>query len=53
MTNKIKRMIDKLGRVYIPSNIRELLGVEKGDTIEFVIEKNKIILQKCSDKNIH
>lgn len=51
--NKIKRIIDTLGRVYIPANIRELLGVEKGGTIEFVIEKNRIILQKCSDKNSH
>lgn len=53
MSNKIKRMIDKLGRVYIPVNIREMLGVEKGNIIEFVIEKDKIILQKSSDKNNH
>lgn len=53
MSNKIKRMIDTLGRVYIPVNIREMLGVAKGDIIEFVIEKDKIILQKSSDKNNH
>lgn len=51
--NKIKRIIDKLGRVYIPANIREMLGVEKGDTVEFVIEKNRIILQKSSDMSNH
>lgn len=43
------RPIDSLGRVVIPMEIRENLGIETKDLLEFSLEGDKIILKKLSD----
>lgn len=40
------RVMDKLGRVVIPAEIREKLDLTGGDNMEMTIKGNKIILKK-------
>lgn len=44
----ITREIDSLGRVVIPSELRYVLGINKGDPLEIFVdvENKKIILNK-------
>jgi len=39
------------GRSYttIPSTVRKILEIEKGDQIEWIFENNKIIIKKAKD----
>ena len=43
------RPIDSLGRVVIPMEIRENLGIETKDLLEFSLEGDRIILKKICD----
>ena len=45
----ITREIDKLGRIVIPSSLRENLGIQSGDKLEIISEGDKIILRKFKD----
>lgn len=40
------RRIDELGRIVIPSEIRQTMGIRLKDAIEIFIENDRIILQK-------
>lgn len=40
------RVIDRLGRIVIPKEIRERLNINTKDKIEIKVEDNKIILTK-------
>lgn len=40
------RKLDDLGRLVIPKEIRKQYGLKEGDSIEFYIEEDKIIIQK-------
>lgn len=40
------RVIDNLGRIVIPKEIRERLNINTKDKIEIKVEDNKIILTK-------
>lgn len=42
----ITRKIDQVGRVVIPSEIREKFGMEIGDKLEFYAVENGILLVK-------
>lgn len=42
----IIRRVDELGRVVIPKDMRDLLGIEEKTPMEFFIEKNSIIIEK-------
>ena len=42
----IIRRLDDLGRLVIPKEIRKQYRLKEGDSIEFYIENDKIILQK-------
>lgn len=44
----ITRKIDQVGRVVIPSEIREKFGMEIGDKVEFYAVENGILLVKSS-----
>ena len=46
MDIKIIRKIDKLGRIVIPKDARETLGLRLGDTIKIIIENNSVIVKK-------
>ena len=40
------RRIDELGRIVIPSEIRQTLGIQLRDSIEIFVEDDRVILQK-------
>ena len=42
----IVRRIDDLGRVVIPKEIRQSLGIEAGDPLEIYTENNSVIFHK-------
>ena len=42
----IVRKVDPLGRIVIPKEIREVMGINEGDSLEIVKDNNQIILKK-------
>ena len=42
----IVRKVDELGRIVIPKETRDVLGIAVRDPLEIFAEKNKIILKK-------
>lgn len=44
----IVRRIDELGRLVIPKEIRKTFKIREGDSIEFFVEGNRILLEKYS-----
>ena len=45
-TTGIIRRLDDLGRLVIPKEIRKQYRLTEGDSIEFFIENERIVLQK-------
>lgn len=48
-TSGIRRKVDDLGRIVIPSSIRKTLGIHEGDLVEIQLEGNRVILQIPED----
>lgn len=46
MKRSIKREIDALGRITVPADFREELGIEAGDALEVYMEDGKIVYEK-------
>ena len=46
MKRSVTRKIDELGRIVIPSDFREALGMEPGEKIEIYIEEGRVILKR-------
>ncbi len=46
---KTVKVSDK-GQIAIPIEIRELIGINKGDNLILVQEKNKILIEKDSER---
>ena len=44
----IIRKVDPLGRIVIPKEIRDVMGINEGDSIEVVKDNNLIFLRKYS-----
>ncbi len=44
--NSYKRNVDALGRVMLPKEVREVLGIKPGSTIYFEIVDDKVLF-KC------
>lgn len=44
----ITRRIDELGRIVIPRELRKVMRIKEGDTLEFYSNKEEIILKKYS-----
>ena len=44
-----ERKIDELGRVVLPVDMRQELGLETGETIQISRESNKIILSRARE----
>lgn len=42
----IVRKIDKLGRVVIPKETRDMLGMKKGGSVEFFVEDECVCIKK-------
>lgn len=51
-TTGIAMGIDKLGRITVPSKIREILSLETDDKLEFYIDGADIVLRRYSPKCI-
>ena len=45
-TTGIVRKVDELGRIVIPKEMRDKMGINCGDPIEIYVEADKIILEK-------
>lgn len=45
-TTGIVRLLDPLGRVVIPKETRELLGIREEDALEFFVEETTLMLRK-------
>ena len=48
----IERTIDSVGRVVIPSDIRDKLGMKCGDSVEIFAVKGGILLVKSSKEEV-
>ena len=42
------RRIDQLGRVVVPAELRRLLGIGEGDTLEFSAQGTELILRRVA-----
>ena len=45
----IRRKVDDLGRVVIPSSIRKTLGITEGDLVEIQLDGDRIVLSRPED----
>ncbi len=43
---RIMRKLDPLGRIVLPMKMRRKLKIDEGDSVEFIISGDKIILRK-------
>lgn len=48
----ITRVIDDLGRIVIPKDIRKAIGINSGDTMEISISNNSVVLTKHFETRI-
>lgn len=46
------RKVDELGRIVIPIEIRKQLKINEGDTLNIVVDNQKIILEKSFDLDL-
>ena len=46
MKRSVTRRLDDLGRIVIPSDFREELGMEESEKIEIYIEEGRVILKR-------
>lgn len=44
----IVRRVDELGRIVIPKELRRVMGINVGDSLEIFTDNNNIILKKYS-----
>lgn len=47
----IVRKVDPVGRITIPSEIREMFNLKKGDAIEMYVDRDTVILKKRNKEN--
>lgn len=52
MKRSIKREIDDLGRITVPADFREELGIEAGDALEVYTEDGKIVYEKIDKPDL-
>lgn len=48
-TTGIVRKVDELGRIVIPKEMRDKMGISCGDPIEIYVDSDKIILERYQD----
>lgn len=46
MKSGIIRRIDDLGRIIIPRAIRDQVGIQEGDSLEIIVDGDKLYLEK-------
>lgn len=42
----IARPVDSLGRVVLPKELRDVMGIKKGDSLEIFVDTDRVILRK-------
>ncbi|MCP8308098.1 MAG: AbrB/MazE/SpoVT family DNA-binding domain-containing protein [archaeon] len=42
----IKSKVDKSGRVYLPTRVREAMGIKGEEIVEINLEKNQIVIKR-------
>jgi AbrB family looped-hinge helix DNA binding protein len=47
----VKKTIDKLGRIVIPSELRKELGVSDGDEMKLEVKDGKLVVSKAHKKD--
>lgn len=52
MKRSTKRKIDDLGRITVPADFREELGIEVGDVLEVYMEDGKIVYEKIDKPDL-
>ena len=48
----IVRNLDSLGRIVLPKEMRRVLGIEEKDSVEILIEDDRIVLKKYTPADI-
>lgn len=48
----MNRRIDDLGRIVIPKEIRNSLGINAGDKLNIALQDNQIIITKAQPNNV-
>ena len=43
------RKVDNLGRIVIPRDIRKALDIKEWDDLQISLEKNSIVINRCSN----
>jgi AbrB family transcriptional regulator, transcriptional pleiotropic regulator of transition state genes len=46
----IRRKVDDLGRVVIPSSIRKSLRIKEGDEVEFAVDAGRVVMTPAADR---
>ena len=46
MSVVFERKVDELGRIVIPLDLRRLIGLKSGDTINITLGDGKIVIEK-------
>ncbi len=46
----IRRKVDDLGRIVIPSTIRRTLGITEGDELEVHVDGDRVVLAQPADR---
>lgn len=49
---KRERMLDKTGRVSPPKFMLDILDINPGDTILFLLKNNEIVIRKVDNKDV-
>lgn len=52
MKRSTKRGIDDLGRITVPADFREELGIKAGDVLEVYMEEGKIVYEKIDKPDL-
>jgi AbrB family looped-hinge helix DNA binding protein len=50
MEKSFTSVVTSKGQITVPQEIRERLGLKKGDRIEFVAEKNRTLVRRAKNK---
>lgn len=45
------RRVGNEGRIYIPAEVRHILGIKDGDDLEIYIENNRVVMQRVSKQS--
>lgn len=46
------RRVDDLGRIVIPKDIRKILHIKENDSVELIIEGDKVFIRKYIEQEI-